>query len=109
MPMRHYLISTFLLLALAGLTTACGDHRNEAFCSAICKCTVSPSDLAECTNACTEDLDEADEQQDQPLITDECFACVNQTSCQRLDVACEAACVPIPNPDPPQDPQPGDQ
>ena len=93
MPMRHYFVSTLLLIALTSVTTACGtDHRNEDFCTSVCECIRDPADVEECTNTCIADLDEADEQQDQPLVSAECLACVNQSSCQRLRTSCNTEC-----------------
>ncbi len=92
MPMRHYFVSTLLLIALTGIT-ACGtDHRNEDFCTTVCECLAAPGELAACTNECIADLDEGDEQRDQPLVTAECLACVSHSSCQRLTTACNTEC-----------------
>jgi hypothetical protein len=84
----HVLVASAVLLF-----TACGDHRTEDLCTTVCACGSNDAqEQAECTTQCTATIDSAQETSETEIITNECFACVNNTSCGLIDIVCRNDC-----------------
>lgn len=105
-------LTLLTMLALTTLLVGCGeDHRTEDFCSMLCACSADAQDVEFCTTSCTGQLDAADESDGMSLISDECFACVNNTSCSRVQTACASDCSALEDvgdDQPPPEPVPGE-
>lgn len=110
MLMKLHLKPSLLVLLLSiGSLAACGeDHRTEDFCNMICSCQGTDEEQAQCTAGCSGAVDASEESQGVSPISDECYACVNNTSCQIIETSCASACAdladafnePTPEPDP---------
>ncbi|MCP4449165.1 MAG: hypothetical protein GY811_28105 [Myxococcales bacterium] len=94
MPIRHFILFAAVLLGLATFAGACGDHRAEEFCTNLCECTAGQSEQeqAACVSGCTDGINQSDEESGDRIVSNECFSCVSQTTCERLETSCSADC-----------------
>lgn len=110
MLMQFDLKSSLLAILLAlSCITACGeDHRTEDFCNLLCECTSAddPEGAAQCNASCFASFDAIEEATGSSPITDACYACLNNTSCQLVQSGCADDCASLGNtlnqPEPPQ-------
>jgi len=113
MLMKLLLKPSLLVLLLSfGPLAACGpDHRTEDFCNMLCACdSNSDEEQAQCAAGCSGAVDASEESQGFSPISDECYACVTNTSCQVIETSCASACADLADafngqtPDPEPDP-----
>ena len=95
------------LVALSTLLIACSDNRTAAFCESACACN-DPDGTDGCALECTAEIDSAESfNSGPPLVSDECFACVDNATCPIILSACSIECAALFQ-SLGQQPQPGD-
>ena len=105
---RNLMLSA--LVALTTLLVGCEDTRTAAFCESACECAGSDADAQECAFECTQQIEQLESSNfGAPLVSDECFACVDHNACQNILAICSSECAVLfaSFGDGPQ-PQPGD-
>lgn len=80
------------IFALSTLLYGCEDNRSADFCDLVCDCADGIDPLS-CATQCTTQLDTIEASNaGAPIVSDECFACVNHTSCELIEASCTGAC-----------------
>ena len=103
-------LTMIAIVALVPMLVGCGaDHRTEDFCTTVCECA-DEEEQDGCLGQCIGQIDSAEESTGISPVTDACFACVNRSSCSRLETGCfSTECSALFDIDDPQpEPQPGD-
>lgn len=84
------------LVALTTLLVGCDDTRTAAFCESACECGSSDQETQACTFECTRDIEQLEfSNSGAPLVSDECFACVDHNTCQNIFAICSSECADL--------------
>lgn len=96
------------LIALSALITGCDSDRSADFCANVCECS-DPNGTDGCVGQCTQSIDSLESSNSgAPILSDECFACVDHNSCQIISAVCNSECATLIQALNGGQPQPGD-
>ena len=77
-----------ILIASVLSVSGCDSHRTESFCELACEC----NDNSECVQLCVSDIRDWEELAGESVISDDCYLCVEQTSCSIIPYVCSDEC-----------------
>ncbi len=84
-------VIAFLSMVLFG----CDGDRTTDFCGNICECAPD-GEVDGCNNQCVSQIDSLESSNSgAPIVTDECFACANHTTCELFLTACSSECAAV--------------